>query len=390
MPLIGSPGGGAKSGHSAPRVRSGRGGKSSHCAPSSRRLHLDDARSAGHHEHSGCDLSGVLPSIRDGNGLRAGWLTEPRPLLAQLAITNNAAGIGGSARDGQRLILQGSTDLITWTDLATNLVINNCFSDTEPGTNRVRFYRIKCASPAIGQNSTYRSSRKLAGANAASLNVKAWLRILTASPAGSPRRFTGMARAAANLRQCHRERTGISGLFPNPQQRLVAVGVGTKERDQHALPRHFQAAVPGRQLSALSFGISRQEWQTRFPRRSDEVLLRVAATHHPEAHPGNPGAILPEREVRVELIVVEIDENAGAFGRVAHRELPQARLVQAHQRRIQRANANAKPVAPGDGHAGIQAELTPVAPVNDVTDGVNQRAEAREFEPGLLEVERQA
>jgi hypothetical protein len=87
-----------------------------------------------------------------GNGLRVGWRTEPRPLLTQPAFTNNVATLGGSAHDGQRLILQGSTNLVTWSDLATNSVVNDSFSDQENGTNSIRFYRAKLASPAIGQD----------------------------------------------------------------------------------------------------------------------------------------------------------------------------------------------------------------------------------------------
>src|SRR5208282_2135055 len=71
-------------------------------------------------------------------------------------------------------------------------------------------------------------------------------------------------------------------------------------------------------------------------------------------------------------------------GDVVQRKFPQARLIEAHERRIHRAEADAVAVATGDGHAGIQAEQVPVPAVNDVLCRVYQRAEAGELEAWTL------
>ena len=87
-----------------------------------------------------------------GNGLRVGWLSEPAPQINRLTISNGTALLAGGARDGQRFTVQTSTNLMAWSDLATNTGVNLCFTnaDAYAGSCSSRFYRVQLARPIAG------------------------------------------------------------------------------------------------------------------------------------------------------------------------------------------------------------------------------------------------
>ena len=88
-----------------------------------------------------------------GNGLHVGWLSEPQPIIESLTLNNGVASFAGSSSDGQHLRFQGSTNLLDWIDLATNVVMNENFinADLQAGQFNRRFYRATLVSPVIGQ-----------------------------------------------------------------------------------------------------------------------------------------------------------------------------------------------------------------------------------------------
>jgi hypothetical protein len=81
------------------------------------------------------------------------WLqydTGPAPRLASPAIQAGGSfqmAISGTA--GQRYAVQGSSDFLTWTNLATLTNVTGTFQftdDTNPGVNQ-RFYRAEVLRP---------------------------------------------------------------------------------------------------------------------------------------------------------------------------------------------------------------------------------------------------
>jgi len=87
-----------------------------------------------------------------GNGLRVGWLTEPRPVFDRLAADAGTVRFGGRGCDGQRLRLQTSSNLAAWSDIATNVIMGGRFAgaDAAAGGAGLRFYRAVVASPITG------------------------------------------------------------------------------------------------------------------------------------------------------------------------------------------------------------------------------------------------
>ena len=98
--------------------------------------------------------AGEIWATSMGNGLRVGWLTEPRPVLDRLNPGSGTLGCGGWGSDSQRLRIQTSSNLATWTNIATNIVMNGRFGalDAALGGAGVRFYRAAVASPITGHN----------------------------------------------------------------------------------------------------------------------------------------------------------------------------------------------------------------------------------------------
>ena len=87
-----------------------------------------------------------------GNGLRVGWLTEPRPVFDQLTADAGTFGYGGWGRDGQHLLIQTSSDLTAWSNITTNVIRGGRFAgvDAIAGGASPRFYRAVVASPITG------------------------------------------------------------------------------------------------------------------------------------------------------------------------------------------------------------------------------------------------
>jgi hypothetical protein len=87
-----------------------------------------------------------------GNGLRVGWLTEPRPVFGRLTVGAGNVGYTGFGSDSRRLQIQTSSDLSTWGDLAANIIRDGQFGDVDaaPSTQAPRFYRAVVASPISG------------------------------------------------------------------------------------------------------------------------------------------------------------------------------------------------------------------------------------------------
>lgn len=89
-----------------------------------------------------------------GNGLRVGWLTEPRPAFDRLTAGAGTVGYGGWGCDSQHLRIQTSPNLAAWSDIATNLITGGRFAGGDPtaGGTSPRFYRAVVASPITGSS----------------------------------------------------------------------------------------------------------------------------------------------------------------------------------------------------------------------------------------------
>jgi hypothetical protein len=72
-----------------------------------------------------------------GNGMRLGRISEPRPVLS-LRRTNSTSTITLSAALGQKVILNASSNLQSWTPLATNVIYTTPITipDTSPASTR--------------------------------------------------------------------------------------------------------------------------------------------------------------------------------------------------------------------------------------------------------------
>jgi len=79
-----------------------------------------------------------------GNGMKVGRIVDPPPEIGTFDATVPATlRISGAA--GQELVLQASTNLVSWTGVATNIVLDNLldFVDVPSGGFSTRFYRVK-------------------------------------------------------------------------------------------------------------------------------------------------------------------------------------------------------------------------------------------------------
>jgi photosystem II stability/assembly factor-like uncharacterized protein len=87
-----------------------------------------------------------------GNGLRVGWLTEPRPVFDRLTADAGNVGYGGWGCDSQHLRIQASSNLAAWSDFATSLITGGRFAGVDATAGGVgrRFYRAIVASPITG------------------------------------------------------------------------------------------------------------------------------------------------------------------------------------------------------------------------------------------------
>ncbi len=96
--------------------------------------------------------SGEIWATSMGNGLRVGWLTEPRPVFGRLNVGPGSVAYSGSGSDSQQLRIQTSSNLASWSDIATNVVSSGWFGGVDPavGSAGSRFYRAMIASPVTG------------------------------------------------------------------------------------------------------------------------------------------------------------------------------------------------------------------------------------------------
>jgi len=76
-----------------------------------------------------------------GNGMRLGRVQEPSPILRGIQKLNASSLITVAAEPGQRIVLSSSTDLRTWTAIATNFMFTGQFSFDDRSSDPVRFYR---------------------------------------------------------------------------------------------------------------------------------------------------------------------------------------------------------------------------------------------------------
>ena len=98
--------------------------------------------------------AGEIWATSAGNGLRVGWLTEPRPVFDQLTADAGTVGYGGWGCDSQHLRIQTSSNLAAWSDSATKLITGGRFAggDATAGAAGQRFYRAVVASPITGSS----------------------------------------------------------------------------------------------------------------------------------------------------------------------------------------------------------------------------------------------
>jgi hypothetical protein len=98
------------------------------------------------------DDPGEIWAASMGNGLRVGWLTEPRPVFGRLTVGAGNVGYSGLGSDSQRLQIQTSSDLASWGDLAANIIKDGHFGgvDASAGGQSPRFYRAVIAPPISG------------------------------------------------------------------------------------------------------------------------------------------------------------------------------------------------------------------------------------------------
>ena len=96
--------------------------------------------------------TGEIWATSMGNGLRVGWLTEPRPVFGRLTVGTGNVAYTGLGSDSQRLQIQTSSNLAAWGDLAANIIRDGQFAgvDATAGGQAPRFYRAVVASPISG------------------------------------------------------------------------------------------------------------------------------------------------------------------------------------------------------------------------------------------------
>jgi hypothetical protein len=94
--------------------------------------------------------AGEIWATSFGNGLRVGWLTEPRPVFDRLNIGSGTVGYSGSGSDSQQLWIQTSSNLADWGDIANNVVSGGRFGGIDTSAGGLRFYRAEVASPITG------------------------------------------------------------------------------------------------------------------------------------------------------------------------------------------------------------------------------------------------
>lgn len=98
--------------------------------------------------------TGEIWTTSMGNGLRVGWLTEPRPLFNQLSVGSASVAYAGSGSDSQQLRIQTSSNFIDWSDVATTIIRDGRFGGTDSTTGGAaeRFYRAAVTSPLTGSD----------------------------------------------------------------------------------------------------------------------------------------------------------------------------------------------------------------------------------------------
>ena len=98
--------------------------------------------------------TGEIWATSMGNGLRVGWLAEPRPGFDRLTVGTGSVDFGGWSTDGQRLRIQASPNLVTWSDITVDVITDGRFGgvDVTMGGDGPRFYRAMVASPITGYN----------------------------------------------------------------------------------------------------------------------------------------------------------------------------------------------------------------------------------------------
>jgi uncharacterized delta-60 repeat protein len=68
-----------------------------------------------------------------------------QPLLSEATIQSNHFGFQISGQSNQEIVVEGSTNLLNWLPLTTNILSNSTlpFTDPIPATIRTRFYRAR-------------------------------------------------------------------------------------------------------------------------------------------------------------------------------------------------------------------------------------------------------
>jgi hypothetical protein len=75
-----------------------------------------------------------------GNGMRLGRINEPQPVL-NLQRTNSTSSLSVTAAAGQNVVVSASSNLLTWTAFATNVMYTNRIIFTDNSSNTARFFR---------------------------------------------------------------------------------------------------------------------------------------------------------------------------------------------------------------------------------------------------------
>ena len=76
-----------------------------------------------------------------GNGMRLGRVNEPQPVFLGVQRTNQTSSITIAAAPGQKIVVAASSNLQTWTPIATNVMYTNQVSVSETSSAAQRFFR---------------------------------------------------------------------------------------------------------------------------------------------------------------------------------------------------------------------------------------------------------
>src|ERR1035437_5233126 len=93
----------------------------------------------------------------------------------------------------------------------------------------------------------------------------------------------------------------------------------------------------------------------------------------PQSHARGPGAPVPQAEVSAPLVIEQVDVGHRLLGQKVERVSPAAGRVEADQRIVDGAEADAATTTVSQAHASVDAEQMPVGAGNDVVDRKSTR-----------------